>query len=262
VRARVWLDLQTPSQAQILFAAGDQPPTGRRVVPTAARIDQVAAAELAEIILAGLLAPQGALAGTPSLERAPAAALDAEQGTWHRSLGIVGAAQSWAAGVSAVPEVGLSVVLEWRPVAAAWSRALWSTLRYRPPFEPAQGAFGVRVRGGEAEVLAVLAHGLGRRGTLGIAAGAGLDARFAGPTPSTAARLARPQSVRELAPFLRSALRFDLRVEGALSVFAALTLDLFPLQGRLVVTDAGTSRALFTPWPLRPGALAGAAFAF
>jgi hypothetical protein len=264
LRARVWLDLQTPGQAQILFAAGDQPPTGRRVVPTAARIDQVAAAEIAEIILAGLLAPQGVLGGTPSPERAPelAAALEPEPGSWRRSVGILGAAQAWADGVSAVPEVGLSVVLEWRPVGAAWSRAVWSTLRYRPPFTPAQGALGVRVRGGEGEVLAVLAHGLGRRGTLGIAAGAGLDARFADPTPSTATRLARPRSVRELAAFLRSALRFDFRVEGPLSMFAALTLDLLPLQGRLVVTDAGASRALFTPWPLRPGALAGAAFAF
>jgi hypothetical protein len=264
VRSRVWLDLQTPNEAQFLFAAGDQPATTRRVVPTAARIDQVAAAEIGEIILAALLAPQGALAAAPSGDRSAALVLAAggEQGTWQGSLGILGAAKSWAGGASTVPEVGLSVVLAWRPVASAWSRAVWATLRYRPPFQVALGAFGVRVRGGDGEVLALLAHRVGRRGSLGLAAGAGLDARFADPTPATATALARAHSVRELAVSLRSALRFDLRVEGPLSLFAALTLDLLPLQGRLAIIDAGAIRPVFTPWPLPPGALAGASFLF
>jgi hypothetical protein len=265
VRARVWLDVQRPNQAQILFAAGDQPATARRVVPTAARIDQVAAAEIAEIILAALLDPGGALAvAAPSGDRPPEVAVAGgrEQGTWQRSVGILGAAKFWAEGASAVPEMGLSVVLAWQPVATGWSRGVWATLRYRPPFEPVQGALGVRVRGGEGELLAILAHGLGRRGSLGLALGAGLDARVADPRPATATALARPQSVRELAFSLRGALRLDLRVEAPLSLFAALTLDLLPLQSRLVVSDSGANRPVFTPWPLRPGALAGASLVF
>jgi hypothetical protein len=265
VRSRVWLDLRTPKQAQVLYAAGDQPATARRVVPTAARIDQVAAAEIAEVILAALLAPQGSpAAAAPSGDRAAelAVAAGGEQGIWQRSVGIVGAAKSWAEGASAVLEVGLSVVLAWRPVATAWSRAVWATLRYRPPFEPDQTALGVRVRGGDGEVLALFAHGVGRRGSLGLAAGAGLEARFADPRPAAATTLARPQSVRELVVSLRSALRFDLRVEGPLNLFAALTLDLLPLQGRLAVSDSGATRPVFTPRPLRPGALAGVSFAF
>jgi hypothetical protein len=263
VRSRVWLDLQTPNQAQVLFAAGDQPATARRVVPTAARIDQVAAAEIAEIILTALLAPQGEVAAAaPSGDRAAELAVAPARGIWQRSVGILGAAKSWADGASAVPEVGLSVVLAWRPFATAWSRAVWATLRYRPPFEPAQGPLAVRVRGGEGDVLALLSHSVGRRGSVGLAAGAGLDARFADPRPATAAALARPQSVRELVVSLHSAVRFDLEVEGPLSLFAALTLDLLPLQGRLAVSDSGALRPVFTPWPLRPGALAGASFVF
>jgi hypothetical protein len=259
VRGRVWLDLQTHSQAEVLFAAGDQPPTARRVVPTAARIDQVGAAEIAEIILAGLLAPQGALAASaPSSERAPG--LPATPGPWQLSVGMLGAASSWAGNAVAVPEVGLSLLLEWRPAGATWTRAVWSTLRYRPPFEAAQSPFKVRVRGAEGDVLAVLAHPLGRRGSVGLAAGLGLDARFADATGATA--LTRPQSVRELAPFVRTALRVDLRLDGPLILFAALSLDLLPLQGRLVVRESTDARALLTPWPLRPGALAGASFRF
>jgi hypothetical protein len=264
VRARVWLDLQTRRQAQLLFAVGDQAPIAR-VVPTAARIDEVAAAEIAEIILATLLAPEGALAGSrPSGEAAPelAPTAAAVPGTWRRSVGILGAASSWADGVSAVPEVGLSLVLEWRPVAASWSRAVWSTLRYRPPFEAAQGSIRARVRGAEGEVLAVLAHRLGRHASLGLAVGPGVDARFADPAPATGAALTRRHSVRELAVFLRAALRVDLRLGGPLSLFAALTLDLVPLQGRLMVNESGAARPVFTPWPLRPGALVGVAFAF
>jgi hypothetical protein len=258
VRGRVWLDLRTPNQAEVLFAAGDQRPTARRVVPTAARIDQVGAAEIAEIILAGLLAPEGALAtsGAPGLVAAPAT----EQEPWQRSVGILGAASSWADSAFAVPEVGLSLLVEWRPAAATWTRAVWSTLRYRPPFEAAQSPFKVRVRGGGGEVLAVLAHPIGRRGSVGVAAGLGLDARFADPAGATA--LTKQQTIREVAPFLRTALRFDLRLEGPLILFAALTLDLLPLQGRLVVRESDADRPLFTPWPLRPGALAGGSFRF
>jgi hypothetical protein len=112
-------------------------------------------------------------------------------------------------------------------------------------------------------VLAVLARRMGGRASLGLAAGLGLDGRLADATLAPAGTtLARQRSVRELAPFLRTALRFDLRLEGPVSLFAALTLDLFPLQGRLVVQESGAARALFTPWPLRPGALAGAALLF
>jgi hypothetical protein len=86
VRARVWLDLKTPNQAKVWFAAGDQPATARRVVPTSARIDQVAAAKIAEIILAALTAPEGALVAEPSGESPPgltaAAPPGAEPGTW------------------------------------------------------------------------------------------------------------------------------------------------------------------------------------
>jgi hypothetical protein len=267
VRARVWLDLKTPDRAQVLFSPGDQPPTASRVVPTAARIDQVAAAEIAEIILSALLAPEGALSATaPPVERPPqlsaAPPSEAPPGTWQRSLGILGAAQSWARGAAAVPEVGLSVLFEWRPAAAAWSRAIWTSLRYRPPFEPAQSPLRLRVRGGEGELLAVLAHGLGRQGRVGFAAGLGVDARLTEPTPSPGTTLVDRQSVRELAVFLRTALRFDLSLGGPLSIFAALTLDLFPLQDRLLVRQAGAARAVFTPWPLRPGALVGASLAF
>jgi hypothetical protein len=263
VRARVWLDLKTANQAQILFAAAERAPTGR-VVPTAARIDEVAAAEISEIILAALLAPEGAFSAPapspPQLRSAPALA---EPGIWQRSVGIVGAANSWADGAAAVPAVGLSVLLEWRPAAAAWSRALWSTLRYRPPFEPAKGPLGVRLRGAEGEVLAVIARRIARRASLGLAAGIGLDARFADITPPPAGTtVVNQRSVRELAPFLRTALRFDLSLDLPLSLFAALSLDLFPLQGRLVVQEAGATRAVFTPWPLRPGALGGASFLF
>ncbi len=267
LRARVWLDLKTPKQAKILFAAGDQvPPTGR-VVPTAARMDQVAAAEIAEIILADLMAPESALATAapsggppPQLSAGPPAA--APPGTWQRSLGILGAAQTWARGAAAVPEVGLSVLLEWQSASAAWSRAVWSTLRYRPPFRPADSPLRLRVRGGEAELLAVLAHRLGRRGTVGIAAGMGLDARLSDATPPSGTTLANEQPVRELAAFLRTAVRFDLAIGGPLSLFAALTVDLFPLQARLLVRQSGAARPVFTPWPLRPGALTGASLVF
>ena len=266
LRARVWLDLRTPSEAQVLFAAGDQPATARRPVATAGRIDQVAAAEIAEIILAALLAPEGALAAaTPSGERAAQlAAMPApahQRGTWQGSVGILGAAKSWADNAVAVPEVGLSVLLEWRPAAATWSRALWSTVRYRPPFGPAQGPLGARVRGGEGDVLVVLARRVGG-GSLGLAAGVGVDARFADATPPAGTALVNQQSSRDLAVFLRTGLRFDLRLTGPLSLFAAPTLDLFPLQGRLLVRQSGAARPIFTPWPLRPGVLAGASFAF
>jgi hypothetical protein len=268
VRARVWLDLKTPNQAQVLFAVGEQPSTAGRVVPTAARIDQVAAAEIAEIILTALVAPEGALAAArlsgerpPQLAAAPAPGPQ-PGGTWQRSLGILAAAQSWAEGASAIPEVGLSALFEWRPAAATWRRAVWSTLRYRPPFEPAQGPLPVRVRGGEAEVLGVLAHGIGGRGSVGLAAGVGLDGRFVDPMPPAGTALADPQSVRELALFLRTAVRFDVRLHGPLNLFAALTLDLFPLQDRLLVKQSGAARPVFTPRPLRPGALAGASLVF
>jgi hypothetical protein len=267
VRARVWLDLKTPNQAKVLFATGDQVPTAGRVVPTAAHIDQVAAAEIAEIILSALMAPEGALAAAappgqrpPQLSAAPPPSAPRE--TWHRSLGIFGAAQAWARGAAAVPEVGLSVLLEWRPLAATWSRGIWSTLRYRPSFQPADSPLRLRVRGGEAEVLGVLAHRMGGRGTLGLAAGIGLDARLPDATTPAGTTLANEQPVRELAVFLRTALRFDLAVGGPLSLFAALAVDVFPLQARLLVRQSGAARAVFTPWPLRPGALAGASLVF
>jgi hypothetical protein len=82
------------------------------------------------------------------------------------------------------------------------------------------------------------------------------------PTPPPGTALVDQQSVRELAVFLRTALRFDLPLGGPVGLFAAVTLDLFPLQGRLLVRQSGAERAVFTPWPLRPGALAGAALAF
>ena len=107
-------------------------------------------------------------------------------------------------------------------------------------------------------MLGVVAHGLGRRGSLGLAGGLGLDGRFVDAMPLAGTALANRQSVRELALFLRTALRFDFRLHGPLSFFAALTLDLFPVQGRLLVRESGAARAVFTPWPLRPGALAGA----
>ena len=263
VRARVWLDLKTMGRAEVLFAAGDQPPSAR-MVPTAARFDDVAAAEIAEIVLAAVIAPQGGLAA-PSGERPPqlaAAAPQEEPGAWQRSLGILAAAQSWSRDAAAVPEVGLSVLLDWRPAAAGWSRAIWSSLRYRLPFRPAQSPVQLRVRGGEGEVLAVLAHGLGPRGRLGLALGLGLDVRLADPAPQSGTMLVDQQSVRELDVFLRTALRFDHPLGGPVSVFAALTLDLVPLQGRLVVRQAGADRAVFTPWPLRPGALAGVSLVF
>ena len=114
----------------------------------------------------------------------------------------------------------------------------------------------------KGEVLGVLAHGIGRRASLGLAAGVGLDGRFVDSTPPAGTALANPQPVRELAVFLRTALRFDLPVGGPLGLFAALTLDVFPLQARLMVRESGTARAVFTPWPLRPGALAGASLSF
>jgi hypothetical protein len=262
VRARVWLDLMTPNQAKVLFAAGDQPPTAPRVVPTAARIDQVSAAVIAEIILAALTAPQAAIVAAPSGMQPPQLAAAAPPGAWQRSLGILVAAQSLADGAFAIPEVGLSALFEWRPAAATWRRAVWSSLRYRPPFEPAQGPLRVRVRGGEGELLGVLAHGIGQRASLALAAGVGLDGRVVDATPPAGTALANPQPVRELAAFLRTALRFDLSVGGPLSLFAALTLDVFPLQARLLIKESGTTRAVFTPRPLRPGALAGAALSF
>ena len=111
------------------------------------------------------------------------------------------------------------------------------------------------MRGGEVEVLGIVARGLGPRGSLGLAGGLGLDGRFVDTTPLTGTTLANRQSVRELALFLRTAVRFDFRLHGPLSLFAALTLDLFPVQGRLLVRHSGAARAVFTPWPLRPGAL-------
>ena len=263
VRARVGLDLKTMGRAEVLFVAGDQP-LSARMVPTAARIDHVAAAEIAEIILAAVIAPSVALAA-PSGERPPqlaAAAPLAAPGAWQRSLGILAAAQSWSRDSAAVPEVGLSVLLEWRPADTGWSRAVWSSLRYRPPFQPAESPVQLRVRGGEGEVLAVLAHGIGRRVRMGLALGLGADVRLADPTAQSGTMLVDEQSVRELDVFLRTALRFDLPVGGPVSVFAAFTLDLFPLQGRLLVRQAGADRAVFTPWPLRPGALAGVSLVF
>jgi hypothetical protein len=115
---------------------------------------------------------------------------------------------------------------------------------------------------GDGEVLAPLCSRRRPSGEPGTRRRAGLEARFADAKPAAATTLARPQSVRELAVSLRSALRFDLRVEGPLNLLAALTLDLLPLQGGLAVSDAGATRPLFTPRPLRPGALAGASFAF
>lgn len=267
VRTRVWLDLKTADQAQVLFAAGDQPPTAGRVVPTGSPMDQVAAAEIAEIILAALLAPEGPRApGAPSGEPPPAlasaASPEARPGTWQRSLGALGAAQSWARDAVAVPQLGLSVLFEWRPSAAAWSRAVWSSVRYRPPFEPAQSPVRLRLRGGEVEVLAVVARAVGGRGRLGLAAGLGVDARLVEPTPVSGTMLVNEQPVREVAVFLRSAVRFEMPVADPVSVFAAVTLDFFPLQDRLLVRQSGEPRALFTPWPLRPGALAGASVSF
>ncbi len=174
----------------------------------------------------------------------------------------MGAAQSWAPGAAAVPEVGCPLLFEWRPAAAWGSRAVWSTLRYRLPFEPAQSPVRLRVRGGEGEVLGVLAHGMGRRGSLGFAAGLGVDARLPEPMPPPGAELVDQQSVRELAASAGPRLCFDLPLGGPVSLFAALTLDFFPLQGRLLVRQVGVERAVFTPGPLRPGALAGASLAF
>jgi hypothetical protein len=79
---------------------------------------------------------------------------------------------------------------------------------------------------------------------------------------SSGTMLVNEQSVREVAVFLRTALRFEMPAGDPLSVFAALTLDFFPLQDRLLVRQSGAARAVFTPWPLRPGALAGASLAF
>jgi hypothetical protein len=263
VRARIGLDLKTPGRAQVLLASGNLRPGNGRVVPTAAHIDQVAAAEIGEIILAGLLAPEAELeTPAPAGEHLAGVSTASDAATWQRSLGVLAATQAWADGAAVIPEVGLSGLLEWQSASGTWRRAIWSTLRYRPPFQPAQDALYLRVRGGEAEVLGVIARGLGRRGSLGLAAGLGLDARLVDATPPAGSALANPQSVRELAPFLRTAVRFDFRLEGPLTLFAALTLDLFPLQGRLLVKQERRDRAVFTPWPLRPGALAGAAFAF
>jgi hypothetical protein len=158
--------------------------------------------------------------------------------------------------------VGLSALFEWRPAGSTWRPAVWSSLRYRLPFQPAQDPLHLRVRGGEGELLGVLAHGVGRRASLALAAGVGLDGRVFDFTPPAGTALVNAQQVRELAVFLRTALRFDLPVGGPLSLFAAFTLDVFPLQARLMVTESGTARAVFTPWPLRPGALAGAWLSF
>jgi hypothetical protein len=154
------------------------------------------------------------------------------------------------------------MLFEWRPAAAAWSRAVWSSVRYRPPFEPAQSPLRLRLRGGEVDLLAVLAHGMGSRGRVGLAAGLGVDARLVEASPLSGTMLVNEQSVREVALFLRTALRFEMPVGDPVSVFAALTLDFFPLQDRLLVRQSGAARAVFTPWPLRPGALAGASLAF
>ncbi len=131
-----------------------------------ARIDQVAAAEIAEIILAALTTPEGALVAEPSGESPPgltaAAPPGAEPGTW---------------------------------VSRRCSNG-------SPPTRPG----GAR----------------------------------SGPRP----------------------------VGGPLGLFAALTLDVFPLQARiaapkyLLVRQSGAARAVFTPWPLRPGARAGASLFF
>ena len=258
--ARAWVDLTRPAQAVVFFAAPGAPRTVIRGVPLRGPVDAVARAEIGEILLAALAAPAEAagpadLAAPPLL---PPSAPPPAPGRWRTALGLVGAAEGWAQAAPLVPGLGLSAMFTFERPGSPWSPGVWAVLRYRAPFETTAGPVGVRLQGGEADVLFVLARALGARSTVGVAGGLGADARFARPVVSPGVVLMPSERPREVALVARAALLFERWFGDRLGLLAALTLDALPLQGRFVVTDAqGTRLTIFTPWPVRPGALLG-----
>jgi hypothetical protein len=254
--ARAFIDLTRPTEALVFFTGpGAQRPVIRGL-PLRGKVDAVARAEIGEILLAALAAP----GETPPAEVATSLApgLPGPPARWRTTLGMVAAAEGWAQAAPLVPGVGLSARFALEDPASLWSMGVWALLRYRAPLETTTAPVGVRIQGGEADLLFVLSRALGTRTTLGIAAGLGADARFARPVVPPGLVLMPTERPRELALVARAALLFERSLADRLGLVAALTLDALPLQGRFVVTDEqGARRTIFTPWPLRPGALLG-----
>jgi hypothetical protein len=256
--ARAWIDLTRPTEAVVFFAGPGATRPVIRQVPLRGAVDAVARVEIGEILLAALAAPAEALAEPPPAELAAPPPLPAAPGVWQTTLGLVGAAEGWAQAAPVVPGLGLSARFTFQRPGSPFTPGAWLLLRYRVGVETAADPVGVRLQGGEADLLFALSRAVGTRSALGLAAGLGADARFARPVVPAGRTLMPAERPRELVLVARAALVFERALGDRLGLVAALTLDILPLQGRYVVTDEqGTRLTIFTPWPLRPGAVLG-----
>jgi len=71
--------------------------------------------------------------------------------------------------------------------------------------------------------------------------------------------VAKPRTDVDLA--FAALLRWDLPLGRFLTTFAAVTLDVLPIRPEYTALVNGAHQPLLAPWPVRPGFLAGVAFA-
>jgi hypothetical protein len=286
--ARAWLDGRDP-QAAILFLI---PRQGDRVlvrkVTLKGGFDAVALAEISYIVersVASLLAaepigvppaearvalaqmsipssskgsatPPAAAVTTVAAPPPPAsaAARVAYEG------GAFGAVTAWASGASAVPSAGITLGLERVGPSARLGLTLAASLRR--PFDVAGSPTGVHVGGGDIRLLVTVGRALGGWGIARLGAGPGLAIASVEPTGAGTSntQTVATQPRTDADPMFSAIARLDVPLGHLASPFIAVTVDVVPVRGEYTAVVNGASRAVFAPWPVRPGLLVGIAF--
>ena len=279
--ARAWLDGRDP-QAAVLFMIPRQADRVLvREIPLKSGFDAVALAEVAYIIeraVASLLAAEPI--GVPPAEAraalaqisiapvtvaapAPVTVAAAPTPAPPARLAFDGAAfagvVAWASSAGAVLTAGVSVGVE--RVGASARAGLALAVTGRESFDVAGTPTGVRVGGADIRLLLTLGRTLGDWGTGRLGVGPGLVISRVEPVGGTSAsRTIEAQPRTDADPMLSFVARWDVPLGRIVRPFLAATVDVVPVRGEYTATVNGISTTLLTPWPVRPGFLAGIAF--
>lgn len=266
--ARGWLDAQNLDSAVLLLVPRRADRVLMRRVPLTLGVDEAGLAQITFIIersMASLLASEPI--GVPQAEaRAvldappPAPADAASDGARERlvQMSAFGGFASWSSTARLVPRVGLDVWIDW--LNGATRVGVAGSAAVDPGFHSGDAKGDLVVRAVSLHAWATAGRELGSFGVARVALGPALLVTHVAPalTSSSAADAVTGAARTDLDPMLALAARWDLPVGARASVFLAATVDLVPLRVQYTELVNGTSRSVFSPWPVRPALVLGA----